>query len=731
MVKSRIIIIVLITIYWITSGFYTPTLSTNILEKKVKIVLEKGLWRNSGQSISYQDITLDLICHDNDCESEIWGFAPEFNQAEHQGTVKVNRSGNSWFLEIDLNINPDPWLLLSQQGNYTIKLIKKNNEFFIGKYQGTVNNKFLQGKARATIKPLYPELIAAHKPIESQEHPRLLFRENQLPTLREKAKTKLGLKILKKLKKTLDEPVRYNSYVPNAGYHAAGQCFLALINQNPEKAKEAWEVVDQAINTNYPRLFELSPAVAGIAIAYDLCYDYWEVNNRALITDWLGQKGQLLVEGTPDRGWNPTAWSNWNARARGAAGLAGLAVLKEPEAYFSQKIDVERFLTIAQRNIIRYLETAIGDGGFGTEGDHYTTEPMVLTLFPFFTAYRHVKGKNFITKESNISQVLPNYLMRIVPRNNNYLIPSYGRHRYYPGGSLFAMGLESVTPKFLPTIMWAFDNYWGNNGNKSFGIKNSLDAIFLLINYPRNVSSKNPDKIFDKVFIDQKKGFYIFRNQWKDQKDFVATIYGKREHLRKSWSYPDTGSFRIWGLGENWAIAGKSENKAENENVIIQENAKPTTMETLYFQSQKDGSGIVSLKSKHWLRGFAVDYSKVSGVPGLFVIIDQFDDHRDDHTWVMNTQGNVKIDNNCFMIEGDKNVTLKGTFITPQKVKITYQANENRIVATAKSDFFVIMTVQKGKIPELEIVNKGLSSEIMIGKRVINFRDNHIHFKTT
>ena len=194
-----------------------------------------------------------------------------------------------------------------------------------------------------------------------------------MPELKAKVKTKTGKKIIQKLKETLNQTVTYNGYVPNAGYHAAGQCFLALIEGNPNQADDAWTVVETAINTSYRRLFELSPVVAGVAIAYDLCYPYWEDDNRLLVSNWLAQQAQLLIEGTPDRGWNPTAWSNWNARARGAAGLAALAILKEPEANFSPKIPREQLLTIAKRNIVRYLETAIGDKGFGTEGDHYTT----------------------------------------------------------------------------------------------------------------------------------------------------------------------------------------------------------------------------------------------------------------------------------------------------------------------------------------------------------------------
>jgi hypothetical protein len=731
MTKSRLVIILVVVIYWIMFGIYTPALSNNFLSGKVTIVLKKGLWRNSNKGISYQDITLDFVCKNNKCESEIWGFAPDFNQGEHQGNIKIRQFNNHFYLQVDIIINPDPWLFLSGKAHYQIELEKKNKKILVGDYQGTFNDKILQGTALGTIQKLYPEPLNYHESPHSQEHPRLIFRENMLPELRKKAKTKIGEKTLKKLQEIINKPVTYDGYVPNAGYHAAGQCFLSLINNNTEKANDALIVVKTAMNTSYPRLFELSPVVAGIAIAYDLCYDYWDGKAQALVTNWLSQQAQLLVTGTPDRGWNPTAWSNWNARARGAAGLAALAILNEPKQYFSQDIDIKELLTIAERNIIRYLETAIGDRAFGSEGDHYTTEPFILTLFPFFTAYRNVEGKNFVTENSNIAWLLPNYVMRIVPRDNTYPIPSYGRHRYYPGGSLFSQGIGGVPLNFLPAIMWAFEHYWGKYGDQSFGINSSLDAIFLFVNYPTHRSQQNPYKIFEKVFIDNKKGFYLFRNQWKNKNDFVASIYGKREFLSQSWSFPDGGSFRIWGLGENWAIAGKSENKPENENVILQENANQITMEPIYFQSHKDGSGIVSLESKNWLRSFAVDYSNLSGVPGLFVVFDKFDDHKNSHTWVMNTEGDIEINNNVFIIKSKDNITMKGTFITPQKVQLTYQSDNQRIVATGKGEFWIIMTVQKGKIPDFKILDHDLNSKVVIQKRVISLRDNHISLSMT
>ena len=151
-------------------------------------------------------------------------------------------------------------------------------------------------------------------------------------------------------------------------------------------------------------------------------------------------------------------------------------------------------------------------------------------------------------------------------------------------------------------------------------------------------------------------------------------------------------------------------------------------MEPIYFESHKDGSGIISLQSENWLRSFAVDYSNLSGVPGLFVVFDKLDDHKNNHTWVMNTEGDVEINNNVFVIKRNHDITMKGNFISPQNIELTYQSDNQRIVATGEGNFWVIMTVQKGKIPEFKILDHDLNSKVVIQKRVISLTDDHVSF---
>jgi hypothetical protein len=738
-----------------SQSFHKPTLSGNI-----RITLKNGLWKPRAEKPVYQDITLDLVCEKNNCESEIWGHAAKFNHSDHDGTVELihldpppaplKKGGvrginvlvdQVWRLQVNLNIRPDPWRPLEATANYQIDLMGNKNQL-IGNYSGTFNEQPVSGEIEAEIQPHWPKKISNHQPIQPREHPRLIFRQQQLPRLREKAKTDYGQAILAQLKIALDSEIEYDGYKPNGGYHAAGHCFLSLLNNDRQAAETAWQIVEKSMNNPGPRLLEQAPIVAGIALAYDLCYHAWDENRLQKITSWLAQESHILIEGMPDRGWNPNSWSNWSARARGAAGLATLAIMLEPPEFFAQSnlepTDSWRLLKISERNVKRLLKIGIGDRGFGTEGDHYTTEPLVLTIIPFLQAYQNVLGQDLISN-SSAEWFLPQYIMRMVESNGELSFPAYGRHRAGPGGSLFALGWETVPEKFLPAVQWFFQQHFGWQGDRSFGIGTygPYEAAFALMGYRDDIVPKNPGEILGHVLVDEQKGFYVFRDRWQDSNDFVASIYLKQEPLKASWSFPDTGSFRIWGLGGKWAKAGPSHPDPKNENVVAIANQPADAWQDakgaqlIFFDSSPDGSGVVSFRHYNWLRSFAVDYSGASGVPGLFVVVDKFDpedNQSDEKTWRMHTEGDVSIQGQSFTIQSNSGSTMQATFVTPDGVNIAFEPEETGgvIRATGGDEFFLVMTVQKGLPPEVEISGRGLNAQVQVGDRTISFQDEKI-----
>ena len=757
-------IIALLTIGLLTVGIVESIrqrLTKRDLSRDISITLDNALWKENKENHYYQDITLDLICTNSQCEAQTWGFAPTFNRAEHDGIVDLIEKDNSWELKVKININSDPWIE-GGEAEYLIKLPahQKDKEQIVGSYSGTFNKQVVNGKVTGSLGPYSPRKIPNYKSISPREHPRLIFRQNQLPKLRKKAKTPTGKAILDQLENSLKQEIYYKGYVPNGGYHAAGHCFLSLLNDDPQAAEIAWQIVEKSLDNPGPRLLEHAPIVAGGALAYDLCYNAWGKERVEKITNWLGQQTKILIAGTRGKGWNPYAWSNWSGRARGAAGLAALAMLSEPEEYFSEPTDVKRLLKISERYIKRYLNTAVGDRSFGTEGDLYTIQPWILVLLPFFQAYENVVGQDLVT-DSSVEWFLSHYVMRIVGKKGEISFPSYGRHRRGDVKRLFSLGWKSVPEKFLPGVMWFFNRHFAWEGDRSFAIKQPHEAAFILEAYPENLidtsnenfpksllnfnflrslKPKNPAKVFERVLVDKEKGFYLFRNQWKDKDDFVASIYLKQQLLRASWSFPEAGSFRIWGLGGRWASAGPDNNQREDENVVLLgEMAARGAAQPKFFQGEVDGSGVVSISMDdvfkdngfESLRSFAVDYSGISGIPALFVVVDKFTGDTPEKVWVMHTQEQVVVKDNGFILKADSGATMSGIFVAPGEVKIDVEETDRgrRILARGSNNFFVVMTVQNGIVADFEISGSGLDAQVRVGKRMILFRDDKIILK--
>jgi hypothetical protein len=747
---------------FIIGGSKAPASSAidpTLLSGNISLTLQKGVWKLWQEKPVYQNITLDLVCIQGQCEPEVWGYAPQFNKdVDHRGAVTVTRLDNTWQLQVKMKIQSHPWQKTPlQEADYGIEILPHKGKL-IGSYSGRFNDRTLRGKVNGISAPYWPKPIANHQPVKPRDHPRLIFRRDEVPTLREKAKTPAGQAILARLNQQLKEKVYYEGYVPNGGYHAAGHCFLSLLNDDKQAAETAWVHIEKSMEEPGRRIFEQGPIVAGVAIAYDLCYNSWSKERLRTVTRWLAGKILWLTNGdTPTRGWNSNPWSNWSARARSAAGLASLAILDEPDEFFFRRIDVRRFSKIAERNIQRYLMTAVGDRAFGTEGDHYTTEPWVLSLLAYLQAYRNVVGKDLV-EGSSAEWFLPHYLTRILERDGELDVPTYGRSRRFGGGSIFTLGMGTVSERFLPGVMWLFRRHLGMEGDKTFGISFPYEAAFALKNYREDVTPQNPGKILDRVLADKQKGFYVFRDRWQDSNDFVASIYLKRQPLGGAWSYPDVGSFRIWGLGGRWANPGISDKDGQwtDENVAVVPKIRPWKYsKPIFFLSNPNGSGIVSLKTNDnvvtgsksragigLVRSFAVDYSGSSGASGLFAVVDKFEGMPEaeafqNKTWIMNTEGKVTIrdsssgsskTNRTFTIESPNGTTMKGTFVAPSQVKISYQKTKTggKILATGGNEFFVIMTVQKGQAPPVTISGKGLDAIVRVGKQTIHFGSDRL-----
>ena len=146
------------------------------------------------------------------------------------------------------------------------------------------------------------------------------------------------------------------------------------------------------------------------------------------------------------------------------------------------------------------------------------------------------------------------------------------------------------------------------------------------------------------------------------------------------------------------------------------------------------------------LRSFAVDYSGRAGVPGLFAVVDKISGGKK-KIWIWQLPRSPKvectIEENSFTIR-DGDASLKATFIGPKSVKILkadgkFEANRLSGVDTVPSraihvtgaddqtsDFFVILTLQRGAAPAVEAEGNGLDAVVTVGGQTVRFDGKNI-----
>jgi len=601
--------------------------------------------------------------------------------------------------------------------------------------------------------------------MESGEHPRLVFSKADLPALRAKAETPVGRAIVARLEALLErEPAAID-----VGFHAAGRGLLWLLREDGREAAAAAELVEKTVtdqllhpqmtkrrregkpvalwDSQYKAIIKTDPAV-GVALAYDLCHDAWDEAFRRRIAGALAAKARELIRGG-GIGWNDSPYSNWHANTRSGAGLCALAVLNDDGAEAAQA-GVEAAL----RGVRDYFRTQAGDRGWTQEGFAYYRYPLTHHLLPFIQACRHAIGPDALPAAPcdwyalfYAQLLLPAPAFGYVPIVNGAGI---WENNHYRSGD-FAMGLGTVPAKSRPALLWLYDKWFGPAGDKTFDVLLPHHAIFALKDYPAEVEPADPGAVLAKVWADQKKGLYVFRNRWADGDDFVACFDMNLKPSSATHKPVCTGGFKIVGLGGRWAASGPSVKHRNGQNVVVSSDMhEKGPGERTFFQGRSDGSGVVgvSLRRVHGTgrgadRSFAVDYSGESGAPGLFAVTDRLAGR--DIVWTMHAMEPTTVAGNTFTIEAGNGAAMRGTFICPADVRLAVHPDtvvmktpERAMDQTHKSwriearraqpkkglsamEFFVVMTVQRGAPPTVKVTGEGMKADVRVGRQSVRF----------
>ena len=426
------------------------------------------------------------------------------------------------------------------------------------------------------------------------------------------------------------------------------------------------------------------------------------------------------------------------------------------------------------------LQMGMGDGGFQSEGEGYTLECHHV-LHDYACIFQKAFGRS-LTGRPDISHFAPRYVFTAVPGEDGRMLQqSFGGHG---GGTISARYLArsiALCPReWQPALLWhwlklmktsAEDIVDGRGVARAFSgreYETGLDLVQAFINYPLDVAPKNPGQVLPHVWEAKTKGFHAFRNNWNGAESIVAQAYARQGSI--GWSQAEAGSFLIYGLGHEWApkdnnALGKGGSRWLDNTIMLPDdpiNAWGHAQPTFFQGDPKTGSGtvtfnmdnvyrglreVVSGKQKspeefdlgiRGLRSFAVDFSGRGGAPAVFAVVDRIAGGKR-KIWMQQLPAGA-----TFSVDGptytlaNGGVTYKATVISPlnakiakargagaQKISGVPDADRDAIHVTGPSgkegDFFIVMTLQKGPAPKVNIQGGGLKATATVGTLRLGF----------
>ncbi|MFP4054354.1 MAG: hypothetical protein ACLFV7_10900 [Phycisphaerae bacterium] len=505
----------------------------------------------------------------------------------------------------------------------------------------------------------WPKEIKGHEKVKRGEHPRLLFRQSDLPALRAKMKTTEGKAILKRLGvvlngrdgKTMPKSMGHGpgdgskfaspfaaggtftiSHVAGYGllYQLTGDKLYADLGRKAmDAALAGYRGVDKRYSFKNPSgALRAGPSLGWYAVGYDLCYDGWDEDYRTKIGKIIANYNEGRNMSLPElvRGSRHHPGSNhWGMQVGGGA-MAMLAVLGDPGVDDGSAgrarpggpgsagdpgVDdgsIEKLIKTSEKAMIRNATEGFGDGGYFREGDGTGSMASHIIYLAALQAWRNVLGKDFITPRPNVQWMHLRWILGTVVKNGKLHFHSRDGYPHnvwdrdgISGGAYFGTGFGVATPAQKAGYLWFYNEFLKERDIKkdvpfdTVGIY-PHQSTMAYVNWPVGLEPVNPAECMPRASVDHKYAYLMFRNEWKDQNDFVVTVLAKRP--RKHTKHKVIGPVTLTAYGKDFTW-GSMKGDVKHFTVMQDGCATATTA---------DGTSI------------ALDWTGRSGAEGMLVM---------------------------------------------------------------------------------------------------------------
>jgi hypothetical protein len=450
--------------------------------------------------------------------------------------------------------------------------------------------------------------------------------------------------------------------------------------------------------------------------------------------------------------------------------------LAEWQARDGEDVQARRLYRGAMNMMARFARRALGRGGFQAEVSHYSP---ISNPYPLrYDAMHHVAFGEDITPEMDFEYLVPRHMFSTIidAKGKAYAqeINGYPTHSLGEVAAAFVIAPE----EWKPALLWEWNRMLGVKPDE-LPTSDGGDPEFMFAHYPLNMEPQPPGKLLPTTWEAPDFGFYAWRNGWKGPDDFLVQTFLKSQPI-KGWNGPNAGTFRIHGLGQDWASGPASRERSRPEENVVQFPddrdlnlfgcAQPT-----YLKMEKDGSGAITMdmsnlydrllpngklaapdaKAITGLRAMAVDYSGKCGAPCLFAVVDRISNAKtrlwtwqawhyatgDYHADKVSDLPNITTDATGFTLARG-GATLRATFVTPtdgppvakERLYSYVHPHSGPItlpcpgVYAQGQDFFVVVTIGRGEVAPVKVDGTGLNAVATIGTRTVRFDGEKIVF---
>jgi len=425
----------------------------------------------------------------------------------------------------------------------------------------------------------WPAPVEGFQAPAAGEHPRLLFRKEQVPALRAKTKTPEGRTILNRLMTLLgggkSMPTVYNQNAPvNIGpqgpgslpvgaftlHHAAGFGLLYQLSGEERYADLSWQCVekilagqvdrDERYSWNEPGTgFRLGGVLQALALAYDLSYDAWSPAQRQKVIDEIqGMKKNAIqgnrvytLESMAAGGNYPPSSNHFGAYVSGA-GLAALALRGDPG---TDSAKMEKVLSTTEVSLKKLWTHAFGDAGWFGEGTGSDKTAMFPGAASYIQAARISQGKDWAEGAPNARMAILTRALELINAEDGVKKPQRGLYAhgeyFWPGASrdrfadrggwskdgLFAIGMGALPEADRPAMKWLYENFVEpgvSPEQRIYGARiDPLHAVYAFVNWPVGEPAVTPESQFPLTVYDRVHGYVLSRNRFQDEQDILFT----------------------------------------------------------------------------------------------------------------------------------------------------------------------------------------------------------------